>query len=439
MRRISYFHLPLITAVITLLLSYSLDAREPDGGKLRGPRLDKTAVVDLETVDGNRIFDYINNRGAWCTHNNPIGFGMQWPGQSGHSVDFASGIWVAGLVNDKIHTAAAEYTYEYQPGNIRPDGTPEDPNDPRHQILKITKADLLDEGFSNPDYGAWINDLYQLGAPIKRDANGQPILSPSGKRIPDMIGDQMLWMVYNDANPGNHTLFGTAPIGLEVQNTVWVFNRPDAFGDMMFMKFLLVNKGENTLKDAFIGLWFDIDLGDSNDDLVFCDSTLSLGAFWNDGDGAPPPPGTTIRFVTTKPNSVNDVFTFSTQDYQALATQTDAVAAAQLVNIFPNPYFGQNPAEIDPVNRFVTITHLPGSNVTIRVFTLAGDIIKTIDDGVRQQQGTLGTQIAYWDLRNDQDVPVASGMYLIHVDMKELGQKVLKAAIFMPEERLDKF
>ncbi len=88
----------------------------------------------------------------------------------------------------------------------------------------------------------WIDDLYQLGAPILRDANGQPILSATGKRIPDMIGDQMLWMVYNDLNPGLHgALFGSAPLGIEVQNTVWVFNRPDAFGDMIFLKFLLIN------------------------------------------------------------------------------------------------------------------------------------------------------------------------------------------------------
>jgi hypothetical protein len=51
----------------------------------------------------------------------------------------------------------------------------------------------------------------------------------------------------------------------------------------------------------------------------------------------------------------------------------------------------------------------------------------------------LGTQTALWDLRNDDSVPVASGMYLVHVDMGSLGQKVLKAAIFVPEERLDKF
>ncbi|NUO79733.1 hypothetical protein HUU05_06630 [candidate division KSB1 bacterium] len=287
------FHLlifPLVLALSVLLIHEPGYSEEGVGKK--GRSLAKPTVVDVETVDGNRIFNYLNNRGAWCFHNNPVGFGMQWPGQSGHSIDYASGIWVGGLVNNEIRTACAEFSYEFQPGNLKADGTPDDATSPRHQILKITKADLLDEGFSNSDYGAWIDDLYQLGAPIKRDASGNPILSATNKRIPDMIGDQMLWMVYNDGNPGDHALFGTPPIGLEVQNTIWVFNRPDAFGDMMFLKFLVVNKGANEVKDTFIGLWFDIDLGDSNDDLVMCDTTLSLAAFWNDGDDTdyqPPP------------------------------------------------------------------------------------------------------------------------------------------------------
>ncbi|KAA0230803.1 hypothetical protein EDS67_05145 [candidate division KSB1 bacterium] len=323
MRKI--FHLltiPLILALSLLLLHEPGFSEEKSGKK--GQTLAKPTVIDVETVDGNRIFNYLNNRGAWCFHNNPVGFGMQWPGQSGHSIDYASGIWVAGLVNGAIRTACAEFTYEFQPGNINPDGTPDDANSPRHQVLKIQKGDLLDEGFSNPDYTAWVEDLYQLGAPIQRDANGNPILSATGKRIPAIIGDQMLWMVYNDGNPGDHALFGTPPIGLEVQNTIWVFNRPDAFGDMMFVKFLVINKGQNNLENAYVGLWFDIDLGDSNDDLVMCDTTLSLAAFWNDGDDTDyqPPPAIGADFfqgpIVPSPGDTANVSGRKIPDYKNL-------------------------------------------------------------------------------------------------------------------------
>jgi hypothetical protein len=277
MNKFSKIYIPILL-VASLLLSSLVIAKEPANRKLA-----KTAVLETEVVNGNRIFNYLNNQGAWSTHNNPIGWGMQWPGESGNSLDFASGIWVAGTVAGDTRTACAEFTYEFQPGPII-NGVAPAPDDPSHQIVKINKADLLDEGATNPEYDLWL-DYSQYGAPVLKAANGSDSLSASGKKIPDMIGDQMLWMVYNDMDVAAHSgLFHTNAIGLEVQNTIWVFNRPDEFGDMMFMKFLLVNKGQNPVVDTYVGLWFDIDLGDSNDDLVFCDTTLSLGSFWNDGD-----------------------------------------------------------------------------------------------------------------------------------------------------------
>lgn len=293
MNKIFKLYIPLIIVVASLLLSSLAFTKAPTNRR----SLAKATALETEVVDGNRIYNYINNRGAWCTHNNPVGFGMQWPGQSGHSVNFASGVWMAGTVGGQIRTACAEFAYEFQPGPII-NGVAVSPDDPRFEIAKINKGDLLDEGFTNPDYGRWVDDYYQFGAPVLKAADGSDSLSASGRRIPAMVGDQMLWMVMNDLDVGAHSLFGTSPIGLEVQTLVWVYNRPDAFGDMMFMKFLLVNKGQNPLQDAYIGLWFDIDLGDSNDDIVFCDTTLSLGAFWNDGDDVefPIPPAVGADF-----------------------------------------------------------------------------------------------------------------------------------------------
>jgi hypothetical protein len=152
-----------------------------------------------------------------------------------------------------------------------------------------------------------------------------------------------------------------------------------------------------------------------------------------------PEVGTVFRILTTKPNSAVDNYTFTTANYATKTGRDLAKTAAQQVNIFPNPYLGQNRSEINPVERFITITHLPESGATIRIFSLAGSLVKTINDDIRSAQGTLGTHIAQWDLRNDMDVPVASGIYIIHVAMGDLGEKILKAAVFMPEERLDKF
>jgi hypothetical protein len=82
--------------------------------------------------------------------------------------------------------------------------------------------------------------------------------------------------------------------------------------------------------------------------------------------------------------------------------------------------------------------------VKIRIYALDGTLVKIIDDRERELQGTLGTSIAYWYLRNQGEnlsnlrsgLQVASGMYLAHVEVQGVGDKVLKLAVFVPEERL---
>ena len=212
---------PLLIVSAILLTGNPAFSEAPEGRM--SPSLAKTSITDLEVIDGNNLFNYINNQGAWVTHNNPIGWGMQWPGESGLSMVFAAGVWFGGKVGDDIRTAAAEFAYEFQPGMINPDGTPDDPEKNIYQVLKINKADLSNEGEDNPDYDLWVNQAYLMGAPVEKAVDGSDSLSATGKRIPAMIGDQMAWMVYNDANPGKHGLFQTAPIGLEVQNLIWVF------------------------------------------------------------------------------------------------------------------------------------------------------------------------------------------------------------------------
>ena len=49
----------------------------------------------------------------------------------------------------------------------------------------------------------------------------------------------------------------------------------------MFVKFLIINKGSNTLDSTFVSVWADPDLGGASDDLVGCDVDLSLGYCYN--------------------------------------------------------------------------------------------------------------------------------------------------------------
>ena len=98
--------------------------------------------------------------------------------------------------------------------------------------------------------------------------------------------------------------------------------------------------------------------------------------------------------------------------------------------MWPNPYFATNPEERSPLERRVTFTHLPeNGTATIRVFNLAGQL-------VRKMVHNDGTQYEVWDLNNNFNVPVASGMYIAHVTTAA-GDHVLKIGVVQPEERID--
>jgi hypothetical protein len=50
------------------------------------------------------------------------------------------------------------------------------------------------------------------------------------------------------------------------------------------------------------------------------------------------------------------------------------------------------------------------------------------------------SQFLRWDLRNKDNFPVASGMYIVHVDMPEINAtKILKLAIIQEAEVPDVF
>ncbi len=102
------------------------------------------------------------------------------------------------------------------------------------------------------------------------------------------------------------------------------------------------------------------------------------------------------------------------------------------INVFPNPYYGVNPLEVNKYQRFVTFTHLP-KTATVRIFNLAGQVVKTI-------KKTDSGQFLRWDLANDTGLPVASGMYIAHIEMPDLGKtKIIKVAIIQEQQFLDRY
>ncbi len=149
---------------------------------------------------------------------------------------------------------------------------------------------------------------------------------------------------------------------------------------------------------------------------------------WNIGEAPPYDPdmpelGTILRIVTSKPNQPGDVHSFTTQGYAA--TEFD-LATRQLrledIGIVPNPYKGASSYEVGKFTDEVRFTNLPDV-ATIRVFTLNGTLIKTIN------KQSPGVATIPWNLTTDHNLPIASGMYLINVEVPGVGSHTIKFAV----------
>ncbi len=146
----------------------------------------------------------------------------------------------------------------------------------------------------------------------------------------------------------------------------------------------------------------------------------------------PVPVGTVIRLNTNKPMLPGvSKFVVNTSALKNSFSAALATKDVQKVNVFPNPYFGLNTKEVNKYNKFVTFNHLP-PKATLSIINLAGVRVKKLvkDDT---------EQFMKWDLTNEAGLPVASGMYVIYVDMGSLGTKILKFAVIQELQQLDKY
>ncbi len=135
-----------------------------------------------------------------------------------------------------------------------------------------------------------------------------------------------------------------------------------------------------------------------------------------------------LNIFASNVNTAADEFTFTAP----AAAYSDAVAKEDIknINVFPNPYYAYNALEADRFGRFVTFTHLP-EKADIRIFNLAGAQVRYLEKDDE-------TQFMQWDLQNESQLPVGSGIYFAHIDMPKLGKtKVLKVMVIQAKQILE--
>ncbi|MEZ4700677.1 MAG: T9SS type A sorting domain-containing protein [Rhodothermales bacterium] len=145
-----------------------------------------------------------------------------------------------------------------------------------------------------------------------------------------------------------------------------------------------------------------------------------------------PESGTTFRLYTYKPSQPGDTFTLSTAGFEvAAATQAQKEADLETIGITPNPYKGASIYERSQLIDEVRITNLP-QEATIRIFTLHGALIRTLRKNSPERYLS-------WDLTTDNALPIASGMYLVHVEVPGVGEHTIKFAVVKKRVQLNVF
>jgi len=150
--------------------------------------------------------------------------------------------------------------------------------------------------------------------------------------------------------------------------------------------------------------------------------TLQFNVVIPDSNEIVPQVGDVYRIVLTKQFSESDKYVFSTiaEKIQPAESMLDNV------KVVPNPYIVRNTWERSSDYARLQFINLP-EVCTIRVYTLAGDHVRTIDHNEHIESDKPGWE--WWDLLTHNDQTIAAGVYIFHVDAPGIGEYVGKFAI----------
>lgn len=144
--------------------------------------------------------------------------------------------------------------------------------------------------------------------------------------------------------------------------------------------------------------------------------------------GAPLETDGTLEFYTLKPFNRNDSYNFNT--FGAVITQEKAKQQLDKIKVVPNPYVVTHEGEARLLStqtsgrgeREIRFTHIP-PGTKISIFTVRGELIRTL------YHDNLFVGDVYWNLRTEENLDVAYGVYIFVAETPEAGSKIGKFAL----------
>lgn len=253
--------------------------------------------------------------------------------------------------------------------------------------------------------------------------------------VADSNGDDMIW------NPSSN-VFTKSPVGgfniydfpAGGQHFFYVTKQPYDEGVRLYNRFVPRNSPTSPAKvrglQEITWAGFPLLSGDAQllsyaDGIIPNDVTVKLrvNSSFDYAEGSEEANGyPTYRFTVSGKQADTEV------DEQLVERALDAI------NVVPNPYYGFSTYEDSQFDNIIKITNLP-AKATVTIYSLDGKFIRQYDrdetasnlPGGNRPIGTRQISPALeWDLKNQKGIPVASGIYLIHVDAPGYGERTLK-------------
>ncbi|MEQ1832685.1 MAG: T9SS type A sorting domain-containing protein [Candidatus Eisenbacteria bacterium] len=308
-----------------------------------------------QRIDVNRLAMRVKNTGSFAWDVNTGSAGLEYPIGTGKTAVYAAGLWLGTFAaSSGARVSVAEYSEDFRPG-AAPGGSPEDPAAPELKVYKLQR-----QYASTAVRDAALAD-YIAGA-VPRGAPPVPVL-PDGSL--GILGDQMLWSVFNDLGKGaaHNGSSSARPLGVEVQQTTWGFDRPAPAGEVVFTRFRIINRSASTLAALHVALWADPDLGEATDDLIGCDPDLSLGYCYNATNNdlvygtAPPAVGFDLMRAPSRAPAL-----FPMRAFHAYVNGTGPQDSTESYRVMQG-LLENGSVMVDPVTLLPTTFQLPGDPV----------------------------------------------------------------------------
>ena len=259
---------------------------------------------------------------------------------------------------------------------------------------------------------------------------GYAIDLETGERLNMMFGESS-WLVGENGrdmlfNPTSNYLTPLADVLFGGKHFIYVLRHSDdasgcpAYdaGEWLFTKFK--NNGNfnpnnvNLMKIYREVMWTSIPMARSISNWLSNDVTIKLRVtvpyqigMWQGAN------------LAIAPNKGLPSYGFTTKDIATeKANNETAKSALDLITVVPNPYYAYSDYETSQLDNRVKIVNLP-ENCTIHIYSVNGTLVRTIT------KDNSMTSVD-WDLKNQANIPISSGTYLIHIDAPGIGEKVIK-------------